>query len=336
MVRSRKEKKLSPSVEDGERKDEESVESPPPEFVLPSAAPSRKRKSKSSTTDSEAEAIIKKIEEEAEQRLEKFEAYNSVKEEESVPVVLPTDVVPAKKAKAKGKSRKEKALEDFMLSQLPALKKEVKLKKKDQSVFNVRDYPQYFKIGGDFVPTYCLSLFNFLGKNEIVCTQYGVFEGFKHLVKTVEGFNHANFIITSVGPDVLTPEEAEHMMKRFGREWFKIPAKDAPRVSSAFRFGDGHQFKVILTGIYEDSFFGEDGEEIRTANPVLRYEPFRAPAASTQQLATTAPPAKKRKTAATVKSSESSSSASTTRVTTPAEEMEFVASLLDEESENIL
>jgi len=177
------------------------------------------------------------------------------------------------------KSRKEQILEDFMITQLPALRKEIKLKKKEQAAFNVRDYPQYFKSGGDFTPTYCLSLFGFLGKNEIVCTQYGAFDGNRHMVKTTDGFNHVSLIIASLGAsDTLSPEEMEHMMKRFGREWFKIPAKDAPRVSSAYRFGDGHHFKVVLTGIYEDSFFGENGVEIKTANPVLRYEPVRAAA----------------------------------------------------------
>lgn len=181
------------------------------------------------------------------------------------------------------KSKKDILLEDFMLIQLPALRKEVKLRKKAESSFNVREYPLYFKPGGDFTPTYCLSLFHFLGRNEIVCTQYGVFDSSRHMVKTVDGFNHANLIISSVGEDTLTPEEGEHMMRRFGREWFKIPAKDASKVSSAFRFGDAHQFKVILTGIYEDSFFGESGEEVKTANPVLRYEPYRAPAVAVKK-----------------------------------------------------
>lgn len=172
------------------------------------------------------------------------------------------------------KSKKDQLLEDFMMHQLPALRKEIKLRKKEEHSFNIRDYPDYFKPSSKIRPTYCLSLFNFLGKNEIECTQYGVFEGNKHLVKTIDGFNHMNLILSSVGPDLISPEEAEHMMKRFGKEWFKIPAKDAPRVSTAFRFGDQHRFRVVLTGIYEDSFFGEEGE-IYTANPILRYEAIR-------------------------------------------------------------
>jgi len=317
---------------------------------------SRKRKAEEvriALAEETLEKVVEEIEKaEAEEEdeiesLKKVEAQIAKLEERasipicgSVPFVsaVEEDDAPKKKtktAKAKSKSKKEKALEDFMLIQLPALRKEVKLKKKDQSSFNVRDFPQYFKVGGDFIPTYCLSLFNFLGKNEIVCTQYGVFEKNKHLVKTIEGFNHANLIIGSVGPDVLSPDEAEHMMKRFGREWFKIPAKDAPRVSTAYRFGDNHQFKVVLTGIYEDSFYDDNGDEIFTANPVLRYEPFRAPSTSvalTTAIDSLKPVKKRRKTSA----SPPSSSSSSVPVTTPAEEMEFVASLLEENAEDIL
>ena len=190
---------------------------------------------------------------------------------------------------ASKKSKKDQLIEDFMITQLPALRKEIKLRKKGETSFNVRDFPQYFKPGSEFVPTYCLALFNFLGKNEITCTQYGVFQGSRHMVKTIDGFNHGNLIISSLGTsDALTADEIEHMMKRFGREWFKIPAKDAPRVSSAYRYGDCHHFKVILTGIYEDSFFEDDGNEVKTANPVLRYEPLRAPPVKTKSKAKTA------------------------------------------------
>lgn len=215
-----------------------------------------KRKERDAEEKEEGEEIIKKP-----KKVRKAIASTEKKEES----------VPSKKTK------KDLLLEDFMLIQLPALRKEVKLRKKVQANFNVRGHPQYFKTGGEFTPTYCLSLFHFLGKNEILCSQYGLFDSSRHMIKTSDGFNHCNLIIASVGDDTLSPEEAEHMMKRFGREWFKIPAKDASKVQSAFRFGDGHQFKIILTGIYEDSFFGEEGEEIKTANPVLRYEPYRAP-----------------------------------------------------------
>ena len=174
------------------------------------------------------------------------------------------------------KSRKEQLLDDFMITQLPALRKETKLRKKEQVSFNIREYSEYFKPGSEWTPTYCLGLFNFLGKNEILCEQYGVFEKSKHMVKTSDGFNHASIIQTSVG-ELLTPDEINHMMSCFGRSWFKIPASDAPNVSTAYRLGAGHQFKVILTGIYEGSFYGKDGEEVHTINPKLRYEPYRAP-----------------------------------------------------------
>jgi hypothetical protein len=174
------------------------------------------------------------------------------------------------------KSRKDKLLDDFLMTQLPALQKDVKLKKKDQVAFHIRDYADYFKAGSEWTPTYCLALFNFLGKNEILCDRYGVFEGGRHSIHTVDGFTHANIIQSSVG-DMLSPEETTFMMNRYGKEWFKIPAKDAPHVSTAYRFGDGHQFKVIIFGIEEGSFFGKDGKEILSLTPKLRYEAYKAP-----------------------------------------------------------
>jgi len=174
------------------------------------------------------------------------------------------------------KSRKDKLLDDFLITQLPALQKDVKLKKKDQVAFHIRDYADYFKPGSEWTPTYCLALFNFLGRNEILCDRYGVFEGGRHSVHTVDGFTHANIIQSSVG-DMLSPEETTFMMQRYGKEWFKIPPKDAPHVSTAYRFGDGHQFKVIIYGIEEGSFFGKNGEEILSLYPKLRYEAYKAP-----------------------------------------------------------
>ena len=174
------------------------------------------------------------------------------------------------------KSRKDKILDDFLITQLPALQKDVKLKKKDQPSFHIRDYTDYFKPGSEWTPTYCLALFNFLGKNEILCDRYGVFEGGRHSVHTIDGFTYANIIQSSVG-DMLSAEETHFMMNRYGKEWFKIPAKDAPHVTNAYRFGDGHQFKVIIFGIEEGSFFGKDGNEILSLTPKLRYEAYKAP-----------------------------------------------------------
>lgn len=198
------------------------------------------------------------------------------KRKAKVEVVDASDGISTPTAPPPKKSKKDQLVEDFMITQLPALRKEIKLRKKEQSTFNIRDYPDYFKAGSEYTPTYCLSLFNFLGKNEIVCSQYGCFDKSRHMVKTNEGFTHASLIISSLG-DTISPEESEHMISRFGREWFKIPAKDSSRASTAFRFGEGHQFKVVLTGIYNDSFFADKGEEILTVNPILRYEPLRAP-----------------------------------------------------------
>lgn len=174
------------------------------------------------------------------------------------------------------KSRKDKLLDDFLMTQLPALQKDVKLKKKDQVAFHIRDYADYFKAGSEWTPTYCLALFNFLGKNEILCDKYGVFQGNRHCVKTLDGFNHANLIQSNAG-HMLSPEETTFMMQRYGKEWFKIPPKDAPHVSTAYRFGDGHQFKVIIYGIEEGSFFGKEGKEILSLTPKLRYEAYKAP-----------------------------------------------------------
>jgi hypothetical protein len=176
------------------------------------------------------------------------------------------------------KSRKDQIVDDFILTQLPALRKEIKLKKKVEKQFNIREYPQYFVQNAKCIPCYLLPLFHFLGRSEIVCSQYGVFNGNKHMVKTTEGFNHVG-ILTSSCPDI-SAEEASYLMTRFGREWFKIPAKDQARVASAYRYGDKHEFKVILSGIYEDSFFDDEGFEVFTINPVLRYEAVLKPSIS--------------------------------------------------------
>ena len=174
------------------------------------------------------------------------------------------------------KSRKDKLLDDFLITQLPALQKDVKLKKKEKKSFRIRDYADYFKAGSEWTPTYCLALFNFLGKEEILCDRYGVFQGNRHCVHTLDGFTHASLIQSNAG-HMLSPEETHFIMNRYGKEWFKIPAKDAPNVTTAHRFGDAHQFKVIIFGIEEGSFYGKDGEEILSLTPKLRYEAYKAP-----------------------------------------------------------
>lgn len=179
------------------------------------------------------------------------------------------------------KSRKAQELDDFTMNLLPALKKDVKNQKKEKNTFNIRAYDRYFKEGSEWVATYSLNLFYFLGKSEILCTEYGCFNG-KHMVKTIEGFNHATFITSSLKDDLLSSEEAEALMRRYGREWHKIPPKDSPKVSTAFEYGDHNQFKVILLNLYEDQYFtkGPEGNvvKVKTINPVYRYEAIRLPA----------------------------------------------------------
>ena len=178
-------------------------------------------------------------------------------------------------AKAKKKSRKDQAVEDFMLLQLPSLRKELKLRKKNQAAFQIRDpaYQKYFSPNSKFTPTFILPLFQFLGKNEIVCTRYGKFNGgSRHLVKTDNGFTHVSLLMANCD---FAPEEAEYLMKKFGTEWFKIPAKDESKVSAAQAFGTKGHFKVVLTGLYEDSFLDKEGNKVQTVNPILRYEPIR-------------------------------------------------------------
>ena len=197
----------------------------------------------------------------------KKEKIETNSEEESVPPP------PAKK------SKKTKQIDDFVMTQLPALKKDMKMMKKEGVNFHIQNYADYFKVGSKWKPTYCLRLFNFLQKNEFVCSSYGLFKGKDHMVKTDEGFNHCSFL-SSACKDHLTPDENAFMFRRYGYEWFKIPAKDEEKAKQAMRFGDKHFFKCILVNIYEDSFFDkETGNEIFTINPVLHYEPYIAPIA---------------------------------------------------------
>jgi hypothetical protein len=124
-----------------------------------------------------------------------------------------------------------------------------------------------------FKPTFILPLFNFLGKNEITCTRYGKFDnGKRHMVKTTNGYEHASLLM---GHCDFTPEESEFLMKKYYAEWYKIPSKDEAKVNAAQEFGNKGHFKVILTGLYEDSFLDSEGNKIFTVNPVLRYEPIK-------------------------------------------------------------
>lgn len=169
-------------------------------------------------------------------------------------------------------SKKEQAIQDFMLDILPALKKNMKQKKSQGQAFKIRDHGSYFTAGSKYVPTYLLSLYHFLGTEEVICSRYGNFDS-KHMVKTTAGFNHASLLINHC--DSLAEAEISYLMKKFGKEWFKIPSKDGPKASSAHRYGEKGEFRVILIGMYEDSFMNEDGSEVFTINPILRYEPVK-------------------------------------------------------------
>jgi hypothetical protein len=178
----------------------------------------------------------------------------------------------AGKSTATKLSKKDQAIQEFMLDILPALKKNLKQKKTHNQSFKIRNHGDYFASNSTYIPTYLLSLFHFLGTEEIVCTRYGNFDG-KHMVKTTCGFNHASMLINHC--DSLGESEVTYLMKKFGKEWFKIPSKDGVKAASANRYGDMGAFKIILIGLYEDSFMNSVGEEVLTINPILRYEPIK-------------------------------------------------------------
>lgn len=169
-------------------------------------------------------------------------------------------------------SKKEKAVNDFMMEILPAMKKTLKQKKANSSPFHIKDHSEYFQASSHFKPTFCLSLFHFLGKNEIHCSRYGNFEG-KHLVKTHDGFKHVQLLLSHC--DSLSEDECKYLMTRFGKEWYKIPSKDGVKAQSASKYGTRGEFKITLIGLYEDSFYSVDEDkEIKTINPILKYEPL--------------------------------------------------------------
>lgn len=169
------------------------------------------------------------------------------------------------------KSKKEQLVEDFVMGQLPALRRSMNTRKKQQGVFQIREYSHYFDAKSAFTPTFLLPLFHFLGKNEITCTRYGQFD-MRHMVKTTDGFNHVSFLMANCS---LTEDEGNFLMKKFGKEWYKIPAKDQGRVATCVRDGDRGEFRIELVGIYEGSFRDDEGNMIKTINPSLRYYPVK-------------------------------------------------------------
>jgi len=185
---------------------------------------------------------------------------------------------------ASAKKRTEKALGQFLSDVLPALKKEMSNRKKEP--FSWENYSAYFKPDSKYLATFILPLFKFLEKDEIICNRYGNFEN-RHMVKTTAGFDRVMLLSRHCDPEDLTPDVQQYLSQRYGREWFKIPAKDGFRAKAAAASGYDGCFKVVLVGLFEDSFVdSQTGETILTINPSLMYEPLRPP-----------PPKKERKSA---------------------------------------
>lgn len=186
------------------------------------------------------------------------------------------------------KKRTEKALGQFLSDVLPALKKEMIRKKKEP--FSWEGYAHYFKPDSKYVATFCLPLFRFLEKDEIICNRYGCFEN-RHMVKTSAGFDRVMLLSRNLDQDELPPDVQQYLTQRFGREWYKIPSKDGFRAKAAAASGHEGMFKVILVGLFEDSFQdAATGETVYTINPSLMFEPLRPP-----------PPKKERKPKASSK-----------------------------------
>jgi len=173
------------------------------------------------------------------------------------------------------KKRTEKAISQFLSDTLPALKKEMVKRKKEP--FSWEHYQGYFRADSGYIQTYILPLFKFLEKDEIVCSRYGLFDN-RHMVKTSSGFDHVMFLSKHCDSETLSPEVQQYLSQRFGKEWFKIPSKDGHRAKAAASAGYEGCFKVILTGLFEDSFTdSQTGQVIHTINPSLAYEPCRPP-----------------------------------------------------------
>jgi len=160
--------------------------------------------------------------------------------------------------------------------------------------FSWDNYAAYFKPDSKYLATFILPLFKFLEKDEIICSRYGAFEN-RHMVKTSSGFERVLLLSKHCDPEELTPDVQQYLNQRYGKEWFKIPSKDGFRAKAAAAAGHDGCFKVILTGMFEDSFIdSQTGDTILTINPTLMYEPCRPP-----------PPKKERKPASSSKASAS-------------------------------
>jgi len=173
------------------------------------------------------------------------------------------------------KKRTEKAISQFLTDILPALKKEMVRRKKD--TFSWEPYMPYFKADSGYIQTFILPLFRFLEKEEIICSRYGLFEN-RHMVKSSAGFERVMLLSRHCDEEELSLDVQQYLTKRFGKEWFKIPSKDGFRAKAAAAAGYEGCFKVILTGLFEDSFQDtQTGETVYTINPSLMYEPCRPP-----------------------------------------------------------
>lgn len=180
----------------------------------------------------------------------------------------------------------EKAIGQFLSDILPNLKKEMVKKKKEP--FSFAGYEAVLKPDSGFVQTYLLPLFKFLEKDEIICSRYGCFEN-RHMVKTNAGYERVMILSRWCDSEDLTAEVLSFLTQRYGKEWFKIPAKDGFRAKAAASTGFGGCFKVILVGLYEDTFQDKTtGETIHSINPSLIYEPCRAPPVKKERAPTTA------------------------------------------------
>lgn len=173
------------------------------------------------------------------------------------------------------KKRTEKAISQFLTDILPALKKEMVKRKKES--FSWEPYLPYFKADSGYIQTFILPLFRFLEKDEIICTRYGLFDN-RHMVKTSAGFERVMLLSRHCDEEDFSSDVQQYLTKRFGKEWFKIPSKDGFRAKAAAASGHEGCFKVILTGLFEDSFQDvTTGETVYTINPSLMYEPCRPP-----------------------------------------------------------
>ena len=173
------------------------------------------------------------------------------------------------------KKDKTKSIQNFLNEVLPALKKEM-VKKKTEP-FSLAPYADLFKPDSKYIATYLLPLFRFLEKNTIVCNRYGCWDG-KHQVKTTAGFERVMYLSKNLDEASFPADMQQYCTSRFGKEWYKIPAKDGFRAKAAFSNGFEGCFTVTLVGVYTDSFLDDKGQTVLTVNPVLSYDSVRPPA----------------------------------------------------------